>query len=312
MRLRVPWLISIASWLLFSGCAMNQPVAKKPAGPPAPLQTATREDLITQYNREADAVTSINASITMTLTAGSAYSGVIKQYHQVNGFILAEKPSKIRVIGQAPVVGTNIFDMESDGQTFNIFIPSQNKFLTGPANLERPSAKPIENLRPQHLTSAIFWQPVPDSAPVLMENASEADGQYYVLTIVRIANRSDSAPSETSRRTDWEIARKIWFDRTNLKISRLQTYDSGGKIASDIRYTGWDAFDSVKYPRQIGLSRPANDYKLQIGITKATFNEPLPDDRFVLKKPPAAELVNVGGSSQPTKVPAASSEETKP
>jgi uncharacterized protein DUF4292 len=291
---------------------MNQPVAKKPAGPPAPLQTATREDLIRHYNREADVVTSINASITMTLTAGSAYSGVIKQYHQVSGFILAEKPSKIRVIGQAPVVGTNIFDMESDGQTFNIFIPSQNKFLTGPANLERPSAKPIENLRPQHLTSAIFWQPLPDNAPVLMEEVSEADGQYYVLTIARITGQEDGAASESSRRTDWEIARKIWFDRTNLKISRLQIYDSGGKLASDIRYTGWDSFDSVNYPRQIGLSRPANDYKLQIGITKATFNEPLPDDRFVLRKPPGAELVNVGESSQPTKFPAASPEGTKP
>jgi outer membrane lipoprotein-sorting protein len=290
---------------------MNQPVAKKPAGPPAPLQTATREDLIAQYNRQADGVTSINASVTMTLTAGSAYSGVIKQYHQVNGFILAEKPAKIRVIGQAPVVGTNIFDMESDGQTFNIFIPSQNKFLTGPANLERPSAKPIENLRPQHLTNAIFWQQIPDSAPVLMENASQAGGEYYVLTVIRIAGRSGSAPPEASPRTNWEIARKIWFDRTNLKISRLQTYDAGGKIASDIRYTGWDAFDSVQYPRQIELSRPANDYALQIGITKATFNEPVPDDRFVLRKPPGAELVNVSESSPPTKVPASSPGEKK-
>jgi outer membrane lipoprotein-sorting protein len=145
-----------------------------------------------------------------------------------------------------------------------------------------------------------------------MENASEADGQYYVLTIVRITSQADGAPAESSRRTDWEIARKIWFDRTNLKVSRLQTYDSGGKVASDIRYTGWDTFDSVNYPRQIGLSRPANDYKLQIGITKATFNEPLPDDRFVLRKPPGAELVNVGESFQPTNVPATSPEGTKP
>ncbi|HEY6444195.1 MAG TPA: hypothetical protein VIY66_12735 [Candidatus Acidoferrales bacterium] len=289
---------------------MNQTVAKKPAGPPVPLHTATRDDLIAQYNRQAEAVTSLNASVTMTLTAGSTYSGVIKQYHQVNGFILAQKPAKIRVIGQAPVVGTNIFDMESDGQTFNIFIPSQNKFLTGPANLERPSAKPIENLRPQHLTSAIFWQPIPDSAPVLMENASEAGGEYYVLTVARIAGRSGGAPSEVSR-TNWEIARKVWFDRTNLRVSRLQTYDAGGKIASDVRYTGWDVFDSVNYPRQIGLSRPANDYALQIGITKATFNEPLPDDRFVLRKPPGAELVNVGESSPGTNTPAVSSGEKR-
>lgn len=286
---------------------MNQTVAKKPAGPPVPLQTATRDDLIARFNRQAEAVTSLNATVTMTLTAGSTYSGVIKQYHQVNGFILAEKPAKIRVIGQAPVVGTNIFDMESDGQTFNVFIPSQNKFLTGPADLERPSAKPIENLRPQHLTSAIFWQPISGSAPVLMENASEAGGEYYVLTVVRIAGRSGDAPSEANARTDWEIARKIWFDRTNLRVSRLQTYDAGGKIASDIRYTGWDAFDSVNYPRQIGLSRPSNDYALQIGITKATFNEQLPDDRFVLRKPPGAELVNVGESSPETNTPAASS-----
>lgn len=286
---------------------MNQTVAKKPAGPPVPLQTATRDDLIVQYNRQAEAVTALNASVTMTLTAGSTYSGVIKQYHQVNGFILAEKPAKIRVIGQAPVVGTNIFDMESDGQTFNVFIPSQNKFLTGPAGLERPSAKPIENLRPQHLTSAIFWQPVPDGAPVLMENASEAGGEYYVLTVVRIAGRSADAPSEAAARADWEIASKIWFDRTNLRVSRLQTYEAGGKIASDIRYTGWDAFDSVQYPRQIALSRPANDYALQIGITKATFNDQLPDDRFVLRRPPGAELVNVGESSPETNTPAGSS-----
>jgi outer membrane lipoprotein-sorting protein len=289
---------------------MNQTAAKKPAGQPVPLQTATREDLIAQYDRQADAVTSINASVTMTLTAGSAYSGVIKQYHEVSGFILAQKPAKIRVIGQAPVVSTNIFDMESDGQTFNIFIPSQNKFLTGPANLERPSAKAIENLRPQHLTGAIFWQPIPEDAPVLLEDAGDAGSQYYVLTVIRIAGRSEG-DSEASPRTDWEIARKIWFDRVNLKISRLQTYDSRGKIASDIRYTGWDVFDSVKYPRQIALSRPANDYTLQIGITKVTFNEPLPDDRFVLKKPPGAELVNVGEASQATRVPAASSPEKK-
>ena len=129
MWLCVPWLISIASWVFFSGCAMNQPVAKKPTGPPAPLQTATREDLIAQFNREADAVISINASVAMTLTAGSAYSGVIKQYHQVSGFIVAEKPSKIRVIGQAPVVGTNIFEWRAMGKHLTFSFRPRINFL---------------------------------------------------------------------------------------------------------------------------------------------------------------------------------------
>ncbi|MGD0956652.1 MAG: hypothetical protein ABR953_07450 [Candidatus Acidiferrales bacterium] len=274
---------------------MSQTTVTRPAGAPAPLQTATKQDLIARYNLQADAITSLNASVTMTLTAGSAYTGVIKQYHQVNGFILAQKPSSIRVIGQAPVVGTNIFDMESDGQTFGIFIPSQNTFLTGPASLERPSAKPIENLRPQHLTEAIFWDAIPAEAPVLFEEASEGLSRYYVLTVVRSATQADTSVPE-----DWEIARKVWFDRADLSVARVETYDPGGKLGSDVRYAGWDTFGAVKYPRRISLDRPANDYSLQIGITKLTPNEPISADRFALKQPPGTELVRVGEEPQGT------------
>jgi hypothetical protein len=293
---------------------MNQTTVAKPAGPPVHLETATRSDLIARYNRQADAVTSLNASVNMTLTAGSTYTGVIKQYHQISGFIVARKPASIRVIGQAPVVGTNIFDMESDGQTFNIFIPSQNKFLTGPANLERPSAKPIENLRPQHLTSAIFWEAIPEAMPVLIEEVTEMGSSYYVLTVIRATRESGPGDSEASAAPVWEIARKIWFDRadSSWSITRLQTYSAAGKIGSDIQYTGWDTFGGVKYPRQITLARPGNDYTLQIGIVKATFNEPLPDERFVLQKPPAAELVSVGGESQGGNVPPAPQQGKKP
>jgi hypothetical protein len=262
----------------------------KPSGPPAQLQSATKSDLIARYDQQAEAATSLNATVTITFTAGSAYTGVIKQYHEIKGFILAQKPSSIRVIGQAPVVGTNIFDMESDGETFRIFIPSQNTFLTGPANLERPSAKPIENLRPQHLTGAIFWDAIPVQSPVLLEEASEAASQYYVLTVIRRVDRSGADAADA----DWEIAQKVWFDRADLSVARRQTYDPGGRLASDVRYSGWDTFGAVRYPRQIALTRPGNDYKLQIGIIKAAFNETITTDRFVLRQPPGTELVNVG------------------
>jgi hypothetical protein len=233
----------------------------------------------------------------MTLTAGSAYTGVIKQYHEVKGFILAQKPSNILVIGQAPVVGTTIFRMESDGETFRISIPSQNKFLTGPANLERPSAKPIENLRPQHLTGAIFWEAIPAQSPALLEEASDDASQYYVLTVIRRADNAVSGEADA----DWEIAQKVWFDRADLSVARRQTYEAGGKLASDVRYSGWEAFGAVRYPRQISLARPGNDYKLQIGITKVVFNETITADRFVLDQPPGSQLVKVGEEPQEMK-----------
>jgi outer membrane lipoprotein-sorting protein len=281
--------------MLVAGCAASHTTVVKPTGPPVQLQTATKPDLIARYNQQADAIKSLNATITMTLTAGSAYTGVIKQYHEVKAFILAQKPSNILVIGQAPVVGTTIFRMGSDGETFRISIPSQNKFLTGPANLERPSAKPIENLRPQHLSAAIFWDVIPAQSPALLEEASDDTSRYYVLTVIRHADNSGSGDA------DWEIAQKVWFERGDLSVVRRQTYEPGGKLASDVRYGGWEAFGDVRYPRQISLARPGNDYKLQIGITKAVFNETITQDRFVLDQPPGSELVKVGEESQDMK-----------
>jgi outer membrane lipoprotein-sorting protein len=279
---------------------MSQTKATTPGSVPVRLETATKLELIAQYNAQADAIRSVNAAITMTLTAGSAYSGMIKQYHEVSGFLLARRPSRIRVIGQLPVVGTNIFDMESDGDTFRIFIPPQNKFVTGPAVLERPSDQPIENLRPQHLLDAIFWQPIPQAGAVLFEEASDGSAQYYVLTLVdtRAMASSDTGPAASP---GWEITRKIWFDRSDLHIARLTTYDAGGKIASDIRYSQWGASGAVKYAHQVVLARPENDYTLEIGITKVTFNEDIADDRFVLNQPPGVEVVHVGDDSVPTK-----------
>jgi hypothetical protein len=223
---------------------------------------------------------------------------VIEQYHEVSGFILAQKPSNIRVIGQVPIVGKNIFDMESDGKTFHIFIPSKNQFLVGPADLERSSSKPIENLRPQHLTDAIFWEPIPQAAPVLLEETTEPSSNFYVLTVVRAGQSSGASGASASEAEDWEIARKIWFDRADLNVARIDTFAPGGKPTAIVRYTNWDAFGEVHYPRQILLDRPQNDYQLHLAITKLTANEPITPDRFELPQPSGSELVRVAEGSE--------------
>src|SRR5437868_13341768 len=139
----------------------------------------------------------------------------------------------IRVSGKATVVGTNIFDVVSDGQMFRIFIPSKNEFLVGPTQLERTTKNPIENLRPQHLLEALFWNRIGAGEPVILEQVDEAAARYYVLSVLRGSG------------SNLEIARKVWFDRTDLRISRLQIYGPAGRVDSDISYSDWqDAPDS--------------------------------------------------------------------
>jgi outer membrane lipoprotein-sorting protein len=285
-------MVSAAVMACFaSGCAASHKTVVKPGQAPAAVQTATREQLIENYNRQAEAIQTLNAGVAMKLTSGSAYSGVIEQYHEVNGFLLAARPASIRVIGQAPVIGKNIFDMVSDGKTFEISIPSKHKFVTGPVNVRRPSSKPIENLRPQHLTDALLWAALPTQSTVLFEESSEANVRYYVLTVLRAPTGVNRAAESA---TDFEIAEKIWFDRADLHVARVEGFAAGGVVGSDVRYSDWQPAGERSYPRQIDIARSGEDYQLAIHINKLTLNAPLAADAFTLKQLAGEDLVRVG------------------
>jgi len=223
----------------------------------------------------------------MQWTSSSTLTGIMKQYPRVSGFILAQKPNFVRVIGQAPVIGTNIFDMVSNGETFSIYIPSRNQFLTGSTSVGKVSDTAVQNLRPQHLMQAIFWEPISPSDVVLFEQATDNNSYDYVLTV---ANES-GAEAETG---NWRIARKIWFERTGLSMARIQVYSDDGQIESDIHYAQWQPFGGAQYPQKITLERPAEGYTLAITVTKLTADTPIEPSRFVLNQPAGSQLVRVG------------------
>jgi outer membrane lipoprotein-sorting protein len=287
------WMVWLAAMAGFaSGCA----VSRKHTVPPSqvrPALDATKDELLAQYSQQARAIRSLNATVTLIPTAGSAYSGVIEEYHEVNAFILAQQPSSIRVIGQAPVVAKNVFDMVSDGKTFRIFIPSKHKFIVGPTEMTHPAKKPIENLRPQHLLDALFWPEIPADAPLLFEESNQLSERDYVLTLLRPA---------AGQAGGWEIERKIWFDRADLNLARIEIYVAGGRLISDIRYADWQPGEGgARFPRHLWIARPHDDYQLEIRISKLAVNQAITADRFQLEQPPGTELVRLDkeGREQP-------------
>jgi outer membrane lipoprotein-sorting protein len=154
----------------------------------------------------------------------------------------------------------------------------------------------------------LLWEPFPGGAPVLYEEASEGANRYYVLTAIRDASNQSATKASTPGSSNWEISRKIWFDRTNLQIARVENFASGGKVASDVHYSNWLATavpssaagetattapaGNGMYPHEISISRPGDDYQLQIEIKKLTIDEPIAADRFVLKQPPGTKLIH--------------------
>jgi hypothetical protein len=270
------------------GCGGRGGVTKTTTVPAATRPVAldaTQDQLLDRYNSLARSLQSLDATVELKPSAGSAYTGVISEYHEVKAFILASRPYNIRMIGQVPIVGKTVFDMASDGHDFEVSIPPRNKFLIGPVSLNHPSAKPIENLRPQHLVDALLWPEIRKQEVTLFEEFNDESGRYYALTILHGGYQT-------------EILRKIWFDRADLHLARLESYGPKGALLSDVRYSNWQPLDTpaaalTEYPRSIRIDRPHDEYRLDLTVTKISFNESLTPDHFQLQPPEGADIVHL-------------------
>jgi outer membrane lipoprotein-sorting protein len=272
--------------LMASGCAVRHTTHVPVAQVPPPAKEATLPELEDRINRQSAAIQTLNATVDLAPAAGSVYSGVIKEFHDVKGFILLEKPQMIRIIGQAPVVRTNIFDMVSNGQEFELYLPTKQKFIVGKTTFHRPSKNALESLRPQHILDALLVPAVnPAREQCLLKEDEDSTHRYYVVGVVASPATGGSAPLI--------LERELWFDRSTLELVRLRLYGPNGSYLEDVHYADYRDFQGVRYPATVQINRPVEDYSVSITIGKAVFNQPIAPEKFVLKKPAGAELVQL-------------------
>src|SRR5216684_2205427 len=298
MKRSYSWMAVATLAAISGGWAANNGVTKKTTVPPVarPVsKDAAREELLEKYNSLAASVKSLNATVELKTTAGSKYSGLIQEYHEVKAFLLAARPANVRMVGQAPVINKTIYDMASDGKEFRVWLPTKNKFLLGEVGLERNSEKPLENLRPQHLLDALLWPEIRKEETALIEEFNDEASRCYVLTVLRGGYTT-------------EIYRKIWFDRVDLNVVRLQAYGPKGVLLSDVHVSDWQPLNDAatatsaagnapqSFPRAIRIDRPHDDYRLDLQITKIDPNVDLGPDRFQLSQPSNSDLVRVDAS----------------
>jgi hypothetical protein len=96
-----------------------------------------------------------------------------------------------------------------------------------------------------------------------------------------------------------------------LKVVRLETFGPKGVLLSDARFSNWQGvigdqehasgtapIGPSEFPNSISITRPHDDYKLDLQVLKITLNGDLPADRFKLEQPAGSELVQVGEASE--------------
>jgi hypothetical protein len=264
----------------------------------APLQQATLADLVTRINYEAEKIKTLNATVDIATSVVDPKKGKETEYQEIRGYVLVRKPDMLRMIGLFPVVRNRAFDMVSDGQQFKLSIPPKNKFIVGTKDVKNPSEKPsLENIRPQQIMDALLIREIdPKNEIAVLETTTElvqdtkAKKQvaepYYIIDVIRHEGNGMGS-----------LDRKVFFSRTDLQPRKQIVYDKFGNPATIATYDNFTVHDGVMFPSIIEIKRPQEEYTIQLGVVKVTFNQPLTDEQFQLQQPAGSQLQILEGAS---------------
>ena len=254
----------------------------------APLLTATSSDLIERVNAQASKIQTLKATVKLTASVGGSKHRKVTEYREIRGYLLARRPSSLRVIGLLPVLQNRIFDMVSDGDLFKLSLPTKSQFIVGISEETKLSNPSLASLRPRVIFDALLLQaidPVDDAAVLEQNTVDSVNGRPllqldYTLDIVRRNGHG------------WYLARKISFDPADLQPYRQTYYDESGSIATDTTYGDYEDFNGCTFPTTIQIWRPQEEYSVSLKIVKLSLNEPVPQDKFVLEPPPGVRVLS--------------------
>jgi hypothetical protein len=262
------------------------------------VEDAASTQLIEQVNQLAK-VNSMRAKMYLQFEDNSyAEVGIAEKYKRADGEVVVQRPGKILLKVQVPIIKTDVAQMTSDGEKFRVAILEDGgsgkykKFVSGTNNADysslqtevsqmdfnnkgfKQNVNAFSNLRPQHFTDAMLMRPIDTttfsySQSTILQQEENMDVAkksplknvlrgYYLLDELR-KNEDGSLT----------VSRRFWFDRVGtVRLARQQIFDERGEIESDITYgkTG-NLTETGEYnnlPLRIEVTRPKEKYKMSL------------------------------------------------
>ena len=282
-------LLPLVCVLAIAGCKVRQEKKIDVSPKIHAARTADFDELlaiVNQYEKISDLKSS---SMKVTLTLGKWESGSQEEYHRAPGYILLRQPSSLHVVIQNPVIiKTTLFEAVSNGDEFSAWIRDTNKVYKGLNSAkelvseDRPDGIP---LRPDHLYEAIVPAGIDMTEPGLrisLEESADKISKYYIMSVYTEGVQPLI-----------HVVRRIWIERSQLAISRVQSFNESGRLTGDIEYSEMMPVDGFLLPMRINLDRPEDGYALALEFSNGSWgvNSELDDDSFVLPHREGAEVV---------------------
>ena len=285
-----------------------------------PVDNATEAQLMAEVNRWAS-VNSVHAKMDLKFEDNSfAVFGEKEVYRTADGEVTVERPGRILLKVQVPVIKSDVAQMTSDGEKFRVAILQDGgtgkykKFVKGtndadysrlqkkidPAQLKtsQESVNAFANMRPQHFTDALLVRPTDSdhlyTQSTIYEHETSTSGPvtrgYYLLD--EFVKGADGGLI---------VSRRFWFDRVSgIHLTRQQLFDVKGEMESDIVYgkpgTLGATGEFTNVPLDIQVTRPKEHYSLRFTYQTpelALVGREYPAEAFVLQNTWGLEEVDL-------------------
>ncbi|MBI3939622.1 MAG: hypothetical protein HY315_02200 [Acidobacteria bacterium] len=282
VRRRLVWLVVA---LVMTGACVKKVERLATAPAKKRVLTASREQVI-ELIRQYSAVQTIKYGRLGVEVEGYYPDQEKKEsYPRGSGYMVVQQPQWILMNINNPLTRSTVASMAANGTTFQLFIPGDNKYVTGSVDVSPEGDNPFYHIRPQHVAEAIFVRPLKSSSQEIFYVYEDSDARFSYYGIAEV-NVAASPP---------RLIRRLWIERSEMQLARQQLYGPDGELVSDASYGEQVRMGGLPVFLQISLLRPLDRYRLRFSFEAdaARVNEPLEESAFTVAQPPGAEVVEV-------------------
>jgi hypothetical protein len=274
-----------------SPCQLFEPLEKLPASAETTPHDQTLDlsaRLLAIYNHQARVIRTLKTVAEVRVIRGPKFGTSAGKSRMVGSFMDFEQPAWLRVTGVAPLAGTKLFDMASDGREFHLLAPDHDKLtlFVGPSESQPDFTAGRMNMRPQEFLDALRWEEGklllnPESQPIFSPQLSSID--------IALPSRAGTTASG-----------KLHFNLAAGTVSSLEILNAAGVTISKLEYSEWrnstgsdQQVDTFCYPYHVRVIHPVEDYQVEIKFVEVKLNPRLDRSGFRFHTPHGVPVVRV-------------------
>jgi hypothetical protein len=276
---------AMACWILILLMVAACGVTKVKLEIPAAIKNARALDRAAVLNRFdqlcRQGSTLIVRKPTFTFSSESLTQGVREIFPTAPGLLILSRQGDLRFQVREPVMHATYADLAARGDRFKFYYRDHHKVYAGSIksgaarkilgdNEDKGTRQNLAKMRPWHINQAFFLDRLAADSQLAVTEEDSPGERFYVVHEIQIKDG-------VSR-----ILQSVWIERVVFDIRHKILYDDTGAPLSDVQYNAWEGDGDKRYPVDMLLRRPQEEYQVRFRLDKVTAGDPIVPDMMEL------------------------------